>query len=259
MSHTLDHAAKTCLTDAPNSSALPGLNSGVHIVRITDARASGEMDVWVPSALRRVPESRMRRLVARHGAADRGPDRGGAGGEGRQERAAGIAQPAGRGCSMRGTGWPRCSAIAMRPTSLRATRAPMATTCEMLSMGGLCGLVVSAHVNMQKPTKLRLLGALADEEGQPLYLSEFALTPVAGRPQAAGDGGLRHEHGLGQDAHGHQRAARPDAGGRTAAAIKLTGTACCQDTWKMRDAGASPVYDFVDGGTPRRICAASRI
>jgi hypothetical protein len=38
--------------------------------------------------------------------------------------------------------------------------------------------------------------------------------------------------------------------GHSVACIKLTGTACCQDIWKMGDAGAWPTLDFVDGGLP---------
>src|SRR5262249_3584937 len=38
--------------------------------------------------------------------------------------------------------------------------------------------------------------------------------------------------------------------GRPVAGIKLTGTAAGRDTWGMLDAGASPVFDFVDGGLP---------
>src|SRR5262249_29165955 len=38
--------------------------------------------------------------------------------------------------------------------------------------------------------------------------------------------------------------------GARVASIKLTGTAAGRDTWGMRDAGARPALDFLDGGLP---------
>src|SRR5262245_60768698 len=40
--------------------------------------------------------------------------------------------------------------------------------CDLLSMGGLCGLVSSRHAGVQEPTKLALLGSVLDPAGQPL-------------------------------------------------------------------------------------------
>ena len=247
MPHTLDYAARTCGTDAPNSSSSPGLNAGLHIVRITDARASGEMDVWVPSALRRVPESRMRRLVARTVPPTEGQivvaQVEKIGKNARLELPNGRARTLHAGDRMAVVFGNRYAT-----NQFEGYARAEGDDCEMLSMGGLCGLVVSAHVSMQKPTALRLLGALADEEGQPLYLSEFALTPVASahKPQVTAVCGTSMDSGKTHTVISVVRGLVQ--AGRTVAAIKLTGTACCQDTWKMRDAGASPVYDFVDGG-----------
>ncbi len=124
--------------------------------------------------------------------------------------------------------------------------------CDLLSMGGLCGLVESKHASVAEPTKLRLLGALGDPGGQPLKLSEFSLPPIAAsanhRPRVAVVCGTSMDAGkthtvmstiIGLRRHGH-----------SVAAIKLTGTATGSDRWSMLDAGASAVFDFIDGGLP---------
>ena len=42
--------------------------------------------------------------------------------------------------------------------------------CDLLSMGGLCGLVQSKHATVAEPTKLRSLGAIGDTQGRALRL-----------------------------------------------------------------------------------------
>ncbi len=46
--------------------------------------------------------------------------------------------------------------------------------CDLLSIGGVCGEVCSAHSSMRAPTRLRVLGALCDVSGAPLNLRSFA-------------------------------------------------------------------------------------
>lgn len=122
--------------------------------------------------------------------------------------------------------------------------------CDLLSMGGLCGLVRSRHVGVSEPTRLRLLGALGNAAGNRLHLSQFALPkPISsGRPRVIVVCGTSMDAGktytamsliVGLKRHG-----------KRVAAMKLTGTACGKDSWSMADAGASPVLDFVDGGCP---------
>jgi hypothetical protein len=50
--------------------------------------------------------------------------------------------------------------------------------CDLLSMGGLCGLVESKHAKAPEPSKLRLLSALGDVNGSSLNLRDFALAPL---------------------------------------------------------------------------------
>jgi hypothetical protein len=46
--------------------------------------------------------------------------------------------------------------------------------CDLLSVGGVCGEVRSAHCAMGGPTRLRLLGAVCDATGRPLNMRAFA-------------------------------------------------------------------------------------
>src|ERR1700730_12441516 len=49
--------------------------------------------------------------------------------------------------------------------------------CDLLSMGGVCGLVESKHAKAADPSKLRLIGFLGDPDGNVLRLRQFALAP----------------------------------------------------------------------------------
>ena len=122
--------------------------------------------------------------------------------------------------------------------------------CDLLSMGGLCGLVESKHAKAADPSKLSLVGAIGDVHEHPLNLREFALSLVHSPVQphvivvcgTSMDAGKTHTVMsliMGLRKQGHQ-----------VAGIKLTGTATGKDTWNMLDAGACVALDFVDGGFP---------
>src|SRR5262245_10564277 len=49
--------------------------------------------------------------------------------------------------------------------------------CDLLSMGGLCGLVASRHSGVAEPSRLRVLGSMLDPHGRALRLQDFALRP----------------------------------------------------------------------------------
>src|SRR5262249_58583170 len=53
--------------------------------------------------------------------------------------------------------------------------------CDLLSMGGVCGLVETKHEKVLPPSRLRLLGAIGDAHGRPLRLRDFALQSIASR------------------------------------------------------------------------------
>ena len=120
--------------------------------------------------------------------------------------------------------------------------------CDLLSMGGLCGLVSSRHAGVPEPSKLVLLGSVLDPTGKPLSLRSFKLplTRYSTKPRVTVVCGSSMDAGKTHTAMslivGYAR--------RTirAAGIKLTGTATGRDTWSYHDAGASPALDFIDGG-----------
>jgi hypothetical protein len=122
--------------------------------------------------------------------------------------------------------------------------------CDLLSIGGLCGLVHSKHASVGDPTKLRLLGALGDASGRPLRLRDFALPApeVRRRPRVVAVCGSSMDSGKTHTAMslivGLRRLGVPVAG------VKLTGTATGSDTWSFLDAGACAALDFIDGGYP---------
>jgi hypothetical protein len=123
-------------------------------------------------------------------------------------------------------------------------------SCDLLSMGGLCGLVESKHAKAAEPSKLRLLGALGDINGSPLSLRDFALAPLPqpNRPNVVVVCGTSMDAGKTHTVMSLIMGLRKQ--GLAVAGIKLTGTATGKDTWNMLDAGACIALDFVDGGFP---------
>jgi hypothetical protein len=123
-------------------------------------------------------------------------------------------------------------------------------TCHLLSMGGVCGMVASRHANVPEPSKLRLLGAIADSRGRALRLSDYSVAPVA----PSGAMNTTVVCGSSMDAGKTHTAMSLVVGlkraGLRVASIKLTGTATGRDTWSLLDAGATPALDFGDGGLP---------
>jgi len=101
-----------------------------------------------------------------------------------------------------------------------------------------------------EPSKLRLLGAVADATGRPLRLRDFALAPVpaTGQPRVIVVCGTSIDAGKTYTVMSVILGLRRQ--GCRVAGIKLTGTAAGRDTWNMLDAGACVALDFVDGGWP---------
>src|SRR5579859_559580 len=132
--------------------------------------------------------------------------------------------------------------------------------CDLLSIGGLCGLVKSKHDSVAEPTRLRLLGAFGDADGHPLRLQDFTVTQTSQEPASQPRNGGQEEPkiiavcGTSMDAGKTYTAMSLIIGlrrqGYRVAAIKLTGTATGSDRWSMVDAGACVALDFIDGGWP---------
>lgn len=122
--------------------------------------------------------------------------------------------------------------------------------CDLLSMGGLCGLVKSKFAGVAEPTKLRLHGALAGPAQRPLRLRDFAVAAQAGGASLRTVVVCGTSMDSGKTYTAKSLIAGLRSAGQRVAAIKLTGTATGRDTWSMLDAGACPSLDFVDGGYP---------
>lgn len=122
--------------------------------------------------------------------------------------------------------------------------------CDLLSMGGVCGLVTSKCDGVADPSKVRLLGALGDDQGQALKLGYFAVPSPAEskRPRVIVVCGSEMDSGKTHTAASLIVGLRRQ--NHRVAAIKLTGTAVGRDLWKFMDAGACAALDFVDGGHP---------
>jgi Domain of unknown function (DUF1611_C) P-loop domain len=132
--------------------------------------------------------------------------------------------------------------------------------CDLLSMGGICGLVESKHAKAADPSKLRLLGFIGDAEGRPLRLRQFGLSPrlFAHQSQVIVVCGTSMDAGKTHTALSLIVGLRQQ--GLRVAAIKLTGTATGKDTWNMLDAGACIALDFVDGGfASTYLCSADEL
>jgi hypothetical protein len=122
--------------------------------------------------------------------------------------------------------------------------------CDLMSMGGLCGIVESKCTSVAEPSKLRLEGALGDTDGHPLRLGDYALPPLAmhSSPRVLVVCGTAMDSGKTYTASSVILGLRRR--GERVAGIKLTGTAAGRDTWNLADAGAIPALDFLDGGYP---------
>lgn len=124
--------------------------------------------------------------------------------------------------------------------------------CDLLTTAGVCGIVHSKHDAMPQPTRLQLLGYIAEESGFPLQLRDYSINPVpnheAHRPRIIAVCGGSMDSGKTYTSGAIIRGL-VSAGHRVGAG-KLTGTAAGRDCWLMLDAGALPVYDFVDCGFP---------
>jgi hypothetical protein len=122
--------------------------------------------------------------------------------------------------------------------------------CDLLSMGGVCGMVESKHTKAADPSKLRLVGFIGDADGRALNLRQFSLAPrySASEPNMIVVCGTSMDAGKTHTALSLIMGLRQQ--GFRVAAIKLTGTATGKDTWNLLDAGACVALDFVDGGFP---------
>ena len=123
--------------------------------------------------------------------------------------------------------------------------------CHLIASGGLAGMVLSQHAKIDIPTLLTPIGLLANSQGQRINISDWALSPksyMGHRPFTIAVVGTSMNSGKTTTAANLIKGL-VNSGFRVGAA-KITGTASGNDTWFMRDAGASPIFDFTDVGFP---------
>jgi hypothetical protein len=121
--------------------------------------------------------------------------------------------------------------------------------CCLVAAGGVAARLLNWHSKMKRPTKITPLGLLADGKGNPINLASFRLPQpatinpeplvlvVAGTAMNSGKTTACASLVKGLVRHGLQ-----------VAAAKVTGTGAGSDYRSLVDAGADPVFDFLDAG-----------
>ena len=124
--------------------------------------------------------------------------------------------------------------------------------CDLLSVGGVCGEVVSRHTAMGEPTKLRVLGMVGDQYGSPINGRGFGLPP-----QGNGAGGgaevilvIGSSMNAGKTTTVGTLTRALSRAGFSVAAGKVTGTAAGKDGRFFASCGARPALDFTTVGYP---------
>lgn len=126
-------------------------------------------------------------------------------------------------------------------------------TCDLLSMGGVCGVVSSRHSSVSEPTRLRLLGAVCDGGGEPLNTRAFGLPSLA---PVGGEGGAEVILVVGSSMNSGKTTTvgtisrSLSRAGFGVAAAKVTGTAAGKDVHFFESSGARPAIDFTCAGYP---------
>ena len=123
--------------------------------------------------------------------------------------------------------------------------------CHLVAGGGIASRAISWHARISRgPTQITPLGLLANGEGKPLNLRDFALDPIDPpqdfRPTSIAVVGTSMDSGKTQSAVHLVRGLI--AAGLRVGYAKITGTGASGDYWWLKDAGADPVLDFTDVG-----------
>lgn len=123
--------------------------------------------------------------------------------------------------------------------------------CHLVAGGGIASRAVSWHVNMKKgPTHIIPIGLLGDVDNKRINLRDYALSPIneirTSLPAAIAVVGTGMDSGKTQSCAYLVRGLL--AAGLRVGYAKITGTGAGGDFWLLKDAGASPVIDFTDGG-----------
>ena len=137
------------------------------------------------------------------------------------------------------------------PDQFEATIPETLSPCHLVAAGGIAAQMLTKHEKMRPPTLINPVALLADANGNPLNLSQFALeggTIIGPRPLTLAVAGTSMNAGKTTTASSLIRGLT--AYGMKVGAAKITGTGAGGDIWFMKDCGANPVLDFVDAGFP---------
>ncbi|MDJ0713381.1 MAG: hypothetical protein QNJ54_04065 [Prochloraceae cyanobacterium] len=121
--------------------------------------------------------------------------------------------------------------------------------CHLVAAGGLASMALSQHDKVSSATAISPIGLLGDRFGQRLNLSNWTLPPtsyIGKRPFTIAVVGSSMNSGKTTTAANLIKGLV--LSGKKVGAAKITGTGSGNDIWLMRDAGASPVFDFTDAG-----------
>jgi hypothetical protein len=122
--------------------------------------------------------------------------------------------------------------------------------CDLLSIGGVCGIVTSQHEAMKTPTRVRIHGLVCDADGTPINARDYGLPAVrsSGRGETILVVGASMNAGKTTTVGTIVRALKQR--GKRVAAAKVTGTAASKDGRFIESCGATPTLDFTDIGYP---------
>jgi hypothetical protein len=134
------------------------------------------------------------------------------------------------------------------------------STCHLVAAGGIASRMLSRHGSMGEPTRITPLGLLGDVQGRPLNVSRWAMRRLSKsppRPLTVAVVGTTMNTGKTTMAADLVRGLC--AAGYRVGAAKITGTGAGGDVWLLGDAGADPVFDFIDAGhaSTYRVSAAA--
>lgn len=121
-------------------------------------------------------------------------------------------------------------------------------SADMVAGGGVLGRMRLAHMRMARPTQVKPLGLLVDEQGTVINIGRYAIPTGAAPTDMTVIGVVGASMNAGKTtaaaslAHGLVRA------GFTVGVIKATGTGAFGDYHAFVDAGAHAVADFTDAG-----------
>ncbi|MBQ0757369.1 MAG: hypothetical protein KBT66_07750 [Amphritea sp.] len=130
--------------------------------------------------------------------------------------------------------------------------------CHLVAAGGIAAEVTQRNRGIKAATEITALGLLCDKQGNVVNLNQFA--PLSAlQPQSVGLDCLPTLLVMGSDMNSGKTTLAcaaangfKDAGYRVSA-TKLTGTGAGPDYWRMKDAGADRVVDFLDAGYPSTV------